>query len=255
MAKPLVEREPRFRVPQATTVNVEIIRLDCQAMPTSAGTLVDLARGGAKLLLEGPLPLDDLVELRLLSEPLELDVRITAAVCWCQPEGDKWALGCRFVPALPQESLERLFVTGLLERRFFKRSPLRLEVQAQWEMEAGFLPAMLWDLSDGGFCLLMPTPRKMGGRVLVAAGDAMQSVTVPAKVQWEMHLGGGYLVGCQFINRQGYEALCSLPAIGKHGASGAAKDGEKRTVKERLRGLVGAFFPTTPAEEPETQRA
>lgn len=252
MSKSFVEREPRFRVPDAKTVEVDIIRLDHQAAPPFAASLVDLARGGAKLSLDKALAMDELLELRLHSERLKLDVRMTAAVCWCQPEGDRWSLGCRFVPALPHDSLEQLFVTGLLERRFFKRSPLRLEVQAQWEMEAGFLPAMMWDLSDGGFCLLMPTPRTMGGRVLVLVGDETHSVTVPAKIQWEMHVGGGYLVGCQFVNRQGFEALSSTPAIARRNAA-AAKNAEKPSVTQRLRGLVGAWFTPTP-EELERER-
>lgn len=247
MASHHVDREPRFPVPAANVVNVEVVKQDCQAAPQGAGKLVDLARGGAKLLLNESLPLDDVVELRLHCDYLNLDLRMTAAVCWCQPEKDKWALGCRFVPPLPPDTMERLFVTGLLERRFFQRHPRRVAVRAQWEMEAGFLPATLWDLSDGGFCLLMPVPRTMGGRVLVLAGDEPKTVTVPAKVQWEMRVPEGYLAGCQFINRRGHAALRSVPAIG--GApQPAPKTADKSKGKRRLRDLVGALLHLTSDE-------
>jgi hypothetical protein len=225
-------------------VKVVITKLHNDDSPPCAGKMMDIARGGAKLLLPAQLPLDDAVEIRLQSEALGLDLRLTAAICWCQPEGSNWTLGCRFVPPIPPDSMERLFVTGLLERRFFTRRPRRVAVTAQWELESGFLPAMLWDLSDGGFCLLMPTPRKMGGRVLVMAGDEGNRFEVPAKIQWEMHIGEGYLVGCQFVNRLGYEALHKLQSAQ---AELLAAKPERPSVRRRLRELVGALF--TPSEE------
>ena len=253
MARQASQREPRYPVGETRSVKVVITKLHSNDLPPCVGKMVDMARGGAKLLLPEQLPLDDAVEIRFESESLGLDLRITAAICWCQPEGSSWALGCRFVPPIPPDSMERLFVTGLLERRFFSRRSRRTEVTAQWELESGFLPAMLWDLSDGGFCLLMPTPRTMGGRVLVMAGEEGNRFEVPAKIQWEMHVGEGYLVGCQFVNRLGYEALYKLHNGQRHNQT--ETPGEKSkipTVRRRLRALVGALF--TPSEEELDER-
>jgi len=243
------QREPRFPVRKAAPVKVVITKLHDKDSPPCIGSMIDIARGGAKLLLPTQMPLDDAVEIRLHSAELKLDLRVTAEICWCRPEGAKWTLGCRFVPPIPPDSMERLFVSGLLERRFFSRRPRRTPVTAQWELESGFLPAMLWDLSDGGFCLLMPTPRKMGGRVLVMAGEEGNRFEVPARIQWEIRNGEGYLVGCQFVNRMGYEALSNLQ---KNHTDGPQPKPEKPTIRRRLRELVGAMF--TPSEEEMDER-
>ncbi len=253
MARLMMTRDARYRPRGGKAVKVTVCKLDAGQEQSFTGELIDIGRGGARLVLGEAMPLDGAVEIRLQSADLSFELCMTAEICWCQAEASRWALGCRFVPKLPEENLTKLFVTGLLERRFFSRKPRRVSVTAKWEMEADSLPAALWDLSDGGFCLLMPTPRKVGSRVLVSAGDGNKAVQVPAKAQWDLRSGDGWIVGCEFITRTGYDALrsiqsCSLPADEEGAAPATARERRseptagkpaKASVGRRLRALVG----------------
>jgi c-di-GMP-binding flagellar brake protein YcgR len=251
MTKEPMPRDDRFRVRSAQTIDVLVAAGDDAASPFGRGELIDIARGGAKLFLAESVPVQDAVEIRLENRDLKLDLSMSAAICWCRPEGTRWALGCKFSPPLPADSLERLFATGVLERRFFRRRSKRMPVIAQWELQNEPVPAMLWDLSDGGFCLLMPTERKRGERVLITLQEpGRETKRIPAKIQWEMRVGEGYIVGCEFLSRAGYEAIA-----GRQDAAASMEHPPvgKTSIRSRFKDLVSTLFTTSNAAEAEDE--
>jgi hypothetical protein len=87
---------------------------------------------------------------------------------------------------------------------------------------------MAWvlDLSPGGFCLLSQDPGDPGERVLLEReGEDAPQTLVTAKVRWQASTDEGYVVGCEFLDKDGYAALleisgCPPPAAEEQPARG-----------------------------------
>ena len=204
-------REPRFDFRKNAVVQISMQTAEGQLTAVAQGHLCDISRGGAKLIVDEPVALQSSVVMRLSNTELHLDLEITGEVCWMVPAPDEgFAIGCTFVPDLPGEILEKLFSTGLLERRIFRRRALKVSAVAKWELEATATDAFLWDLSEGGFCVLSPLARKPGRRLLLTVEAENGRIEIPAKTQWELKVGDGYVVGCEFVNKDGYLLLRDL---------------------------------------------
>ena len=72
---------------------------------------------------------------------------------------------------------------------------------------------MAWvlNLSAGGVCLLSQDPGEPGERVLLELEreDAPQ-VLVTSKVRWQVSTDDGYVLGCEFLDKNGYTALLDI---------------------------------------------
>jgi len=230
--------EPRYKVRNIEFVDVTV-RQDSGTTDAALAEVRDLSRGGASLVVTRPLQFQEALLIKLESAKLGLDLSISAEVCWIRSlDEGRWLLGCSFAPPLPPESLEKLFVSGLLERRSYRRHQTRMAVTAQWELDTNVLPAFLWDISEGGFCILSPQPSKTGRRVLICAQGANEVVQIPAKTQWEMKVGDGWVVGCEFATREGYSLVQKLQSQTR----GEHKGSERRTAVGRaFRAIVDSF--------------
>jgi len=237
-----MKRIPAKRENRIPVRNLQLVRVTVAGGPgqltSSDAVLGDISRGGAKLKLDQPLPFQDHISILLQSPELGLKLTLAARVCWVrqEPEGD-WLVGCTFEPELPKDSLEKLFVSGLLERRLFPRKARRTLVSAKWELDAQTLPAYLWDVSEGGFCILSPQTRQVGRRVLITIEHQGRTEQVQAETHWQAPVAGGYVVGCQFINREGCDLLRELTELQTD-----APASSRRSFKALARQIVGGLL-------------
>jgi hypothetical protein len=203
------EREPRHRLHGLP--EVQLMRQSAEASDAQSvrAQLLDISPGGFKLSLATPLRLGEAVSLAIVTPDHAIDLSLDADVRWIRPgEGKTWSAGCTFNPRLPEETLRSLFSRGLLERRKFPRQKVRATVSVQWELEPNRTAASLRNLSVGGFCLEASERGKPGERVLVFLEDADgKPQSVPGKAQWQMKKGERYVLGCTFVNNQGYPTM------------------------------------------------
>ena len=216
----IIERSRRYSVSENYVVRVTLKHYDEHDRPLmTAAVLVDLSPGGAKLLLGGPFPFEDDLIVSLESEELHLDLALSARICWLRQQGERqWVLGCSFDPQLPDSEIEHLFSYGLLERREAPRQSVRGQATACWQgdEETDETPVGLLDLSEGGFSMLSPASSEVGKRLRLSLDGAEHKlVDTSATVRWQLQVEGGWIIGCEFVHPQAFDALnkcfCSQP--------------------------------------------
>ncbi|MBI3468394.1 MAG: PilZ domain-containing protein [Planctomycetes bacterium] len=177
---------------------------------------MDVSEGGIKLRVGAALEFEEPIGLKLRTEDGHLDLTLSCRVSWLRKE-DKasWLIGCNFVPELPSEALQRMFTTGLIERRRFRRDAVSGRAVAKWELLPGAFGVRTVDISEAGFCILCPKPGQTGQRMLLSHGTGDATITLQAKAQWCAKLERVYLVGCAFVDHQGYLSL--KEALGRSG--------------------------------------
>jgi len=242
--------EPRLSSRKLANVEISTQSADGDWSAVAQGQLCDMSRGGAKMIVDQPVTLQSSVVVRLRKPDLHLDLEVTGEVCWVAPaDGADFAVGCTFVPDLPTDILEKLFSSGLLERRIFRRRALKIPATAQWELDASSTDAFLWDLSEGGFCVLSPLSRPTGRRLLLTVATERGKVAIPAKTQWTLKVGEGYVVGCEFMNKEGYMTLSDLEAIA-NGTKAAAKSDalqisdQRNSLGRKFQAVIDCFLKT-----------
>jgi hypothetical protein len=192
-------KDPRFKIRSGQALEVTLAQNGARPDQSVLARLIDISRGGAKLSLSSPVLFNSDALLRLKSASLGLDLTMTAGMCWSRPEEDRgWLLGCSFSPRLPLEVLSRLIESDVLERRTAARRPRRIPITAQWELDPAPIPGYLWDVSEGGFCFLSPS--KAGEQVTISPVETRRSTAIQARRQWALEVGGGYVVGCSYLN-------------------------------------------------------
>jgi hypothetical protein len=221
-------RPHRFPVmeKQAPTVFVEAVG-EGEEGPAVLGKLLDLSPGGAKVLLDAPLPFQQSVTLRLESDELELHLAMAARVCWIRPSGEDFRVGFCFEPLLDHEVIERLLREGIMDRRRTTRDAIDRPATASWELNPQPTPVTVVDLSRGGFCLCAPLPAEPHSRLrLQVAGADEEFVEATANVQWRLQVPEGYLLGCSLTSQETSALLRSalMPQSPAH----------KRPVRRRL---------------------
>ncbi|HEV3023043.1 MAG TPA: PilZ domain-containing protein [Pirellulales bacterium] len=206
-----VDRPPRYAPQGPQTVVVSVEWADGLGKATAAATLLDISAAGAKLSLEQQLKFNQAISISLTSAG-GLDLSVSAKICWLKPgEAQRWIVGCVFVPELPPAAQQRLFSSGIVDRRTFSRRPVRRAAKAQWELDTTAFDIELHDVSAGGISLRSPRPGRVGTRmVIVATGADGGAVQVAVRVQWQIADDEGYLVGCAFVNVEGHSAMCEF---------------------------------------------
>jgi len=205
----IISREPRYQIAEDQAIAVVIERPVEGGLKTVEGELVDISRGGAKLRTFQPVPIDEAVTLDIKADDLQRTLSVAAEVCWTQPAGrDRWWLGCSFRPEIPDAVLTEFVLGGYLERRRYAREKIAVRTTAKWELHADHTPVWLLDLSAGGFCLLSQTTGRLAERVLLRLEDDQQrEFLVTAMARWQVKTDDGYVVGCEFANKDGYGLL------------------------------------------------
>jgi hypothetical protein len=216
MGKNERRREGRNSAIHPELIHVTLQQAEGQSNQPLAAELCDISRGGANLRLSTPLKFEETATVSLTSESMGLELSLAARVCWvCEDDEHpaKWLMGVKFSPCMPMSVLETLLDNGVVERRLYRRQGSRIPVTARWESDPTNHPALLWDVSPGGFCLLSPTKATRKVRI---TPEGQAHCAVSGATQWEIRMAGGYVVGCKFIENDGFALLQSLdppPAI------------------------------------------
>ena len=171
--------------------------------------LMDLAPGGARLVLDVAVQFQEMVTLRLEGAKLKRSLSASAKVCWIRKtDDDRWALGVSFSPALPEERLDELYSSGLLERRRNPRRSFHAPALARWELTPEPVAVEMLDVSLGGFSVQSPCSAKFDSRMRLTIEDGEEStVDISGRVRWEAQVGDGYMIGCEFTGHGGYTQL------------------------------------------------
>jgi len=202
-------REVRYQLPNAPVVRVmpEDDELS-DACEVHHARLLDLSRHGAKISGSTEIPTGNSIRLRLTIEELGLEFYVTGAVCWCKPSDDaSWLLGCSLQPGFPHGLLDRLADRGHVDRRFDARFQEEVSLSAFWELGGARVPVTLRNYSQGGFCVHSSRPSVPGKRLHLKIN---QSQVIISTVQWELEVGGGYMLGCIFLNPRDFDRLDAI---------------------------------------------
>jgi hypothetical protein len=173
--------------------------------------LVDLSANGARIRLPQHVELHETIEVRLRVKKLSVDFQCAAEVCWSQPFGNEWVLGCAFDSELPEHVLVKLAGNGYINRRTDPRFSIDLTAEVREELGANeWLKVTLDNYSSGGFRLRSMYPIAVGQRVLLSLQEFEQQVAIPGRALWQVETEEGYSVGCSFLNGDGFDRLTSI---------------------------------------------
>jgi hypothetical protein len=203
---------------------------------TTAADLLDLSRGGAKLVLDDSPGIG--AELTLHFDHLACAVRST--VCWSRvDENERSWLACAFDPPLPEDVLEALLREGYLERRRDPREPVKIPAMARWPM-GDPVAVDVRDFSAGGLCLTAPHAAERGQRMLLHLGDDNGTpASAMVEVQWCIRFDDGYLIGCSFLHREGLAAVRRMAPNAAQDVDDSAQPA--RGLRGGLEGLKAAW--------------
>ncbi len=147
--------------------------------------------------------------LRLSVAELGMDFYVAGESCWSKKDANgTWQLGCSLSPGLPDGVLDLLAAKGRLDRRLTSRDHESINVSLAWDLSTAPIPATLENYCQGSVCLFTAVPGDIGKQVRVIVKERMEVVVV-AKCLWQLRVADGYLLGCQFINDDGFAQLCS----------------------------------------------
>jgi hypothetical protein len=201
-------RAERFPVKRLEGIEATVEREDSRGPTVFSAQPLDISEGGIKLRVPVALAFEEPIGLKLSGCDGKLDLILSCRVTWLRRESDSsWQIGCNFVPELPSDALQRMFATGLIERRRFRRDVVSGRAIAKWELLPGAFSVRTVDISEAGFCILSPKPGQTGQRMLLSHGTGDSTITLQAKAQWCAKLERVYLVGCAFLDHQGYLSL------------------------------------------------
>lgn len=190
-------------------------KVDQECSPLG-GQLVDLSPSGAKLYASTFLPAQREITLRLAAADAGIHLEVPATVCWSRPwKSDRWEIGCLFERELPRDAVEKLAAAGCLERRSDERHLVAKWVEIRWERAREIERVVLVDISTGGFCIRAAEEISLGRRLLLQlALPGSQRTYLHATSRWQQPIQGGYLIGCEFDERQDVSKLLDMVASG-----------------------------------------
>jgi hypothetical protein len=160
-----------------------------------------MSRGGLKLAVPVELSMHEIVQLRVESEELQMDLSEPAQIRWVRkdPDSDGWHVGCQIQGSINEDVLEDLAAKGLLDRRNTARHGIKAEAVAQWELCEDRVPVQLLNLSSEGFCLASDEPTNVGSRLKLKLSDdtGESSHEILARSKWQHEFDNGYMIGCE----------------------------------------------------------
>lgn len=242
-------RTNRFEFHGREALNL-IIRVDGKVVDgLQPGRVLDLSRGGAKLILPGSLSIKSRFQLEIDMANLQQPIVKIAEVCSERPmNGLKWLIGCTFEEELSEEVLSQLASDGFLERRRDTRTATAIPAKAQWELASNSTDVTLVNFSAGGFAIHSPEPARLSNRVLLQLEGCKNNSPLLGKICWQSKKENQWSIGCSFVNKNGHRNLLSqLPPDMKQipcGASSTMETVQSRTWIVVTSGLVAAALLT-----------
>jgi hypothetical protein len=206
------------------SIPAQIKRKTLDEKETIDGQLLSLARSGAKVSACACLQFAEEISLQISIAPLGLHIELDAKVCWIRPaDNHQWLIGCSFSAALSDESIDRLAVSGVIERRQHTRRPVNVAATAKWQLQEESFPVALRQYSFGGFCLACQQAPQLdqGVQVLITTSNR-ETYRISGRVRWHLEQDGEHLVGCTFSAGEDFPHL--LEAAEKMRVSGQNKE-------------------------------
>jgi hypothetical protein len=213
----------RFAIRNLEHVYAVVERGDAEHVANLLAEPLDISEGGIKLRLDVPLNFEESIRLILGCVEGPFRMTVSSRVAWLRQDNyGPWLVGCQFVPKLQRDVLEEMFSSGIIERRQFTRRPIQGRALAKWQLEPDLFGVQLIDISESGFCIRSSRPGQVGQRIRLSLEPANGTSTVQAKAQWCMKVDDCFLVGCAFVDHDGWVSLSEalygteahLPSLG-----------------------------------------
>ena len=212
MIRSLVRRDPRYKIKDDAELTVTIERRDGSSCLVHAD-LLDLSVRGAKFKTKESIAVEDVVCVKMeINRPKRI-IAVSGRVRWVTPiTGVDWWLGCAFDVPIEYSILHELAVSGILERRRYRRERISVRTTAKWELNSTQTEVCILNYSPGGgFCMLSQTEGKPGDRVLLRfeLSDGRE-VLVCGTARWQVESEDGYIIGCEFLHTRNSTMLSEL---------------------------------------------
>ncbi len=212
MIRSLVRRDPRYKIKEDAELTVSIERRDGSSCLVHAD-LLDLSVRGAKFKSKESIAVEDVVCVKIeINRPKRI-IAVSGRIRWVTPiAGDDWWLGCAFDVPIEYSILHELAVSGILERRRYRRERISVRTTAKWELNSTRTEVCILNYSPGGgFCMLSQTEGKPGDRVLLRFElQDGREVLVCGTARWQIESEDGYVIGCEFLHTRNSTMLSEL---------------------------------------------
>lgn len=212
MIRSLVRRDHRYKIKDDAKLTVTIERRDGSSCSVQAD-LLDISVRGAKFKAQESISVEDVVCVKIeINRPKRI-IAVSGRIRWVTPiAGDDWWLGCAFDVPIEYSILDELAVSGILERRRYRRERISVRTTAKWELNSTRTDVCILNYSPGGgFCMLSQTEGKPGDRVLLRfeVQDGRE-VLVCGTARWQIESEDGYVIGCEFLQTRNSSMLSEL---------------------------------------------
>ena len=186
------------------------------AVPTADGEpnhyeafLADLSLRGVRLARPVKLLSGQKVVLRLALPAIEVDWTREATVVWTDPrDAESWWIGCSLNEPLEHETIDRMAVAQIVDRRRDSRYAVAELAQIRWELSEDVRDVQVVNFSKGGFCVVGPDDATIPSeRVMLLLEQDDRRTKVPARVMWNRPTSDGHALGCAFTTRDGFVRL------------------------------------------------
>jgi Tfp pilus assembly protein PilZ len=173
------------------------------------GHLADLSLRGVRLVLNEKLLPGQRITLHLILSTIEIDLIREATVCWTEPrDAESWWVGCSLEDKLEDETIDRMAVAKVLNRRRDTRYSICQPARIRWELSDEVHEVQIVNYSKGGFCIVSSdTEAGTSDRVMLLLESEGQRAKIPARVMWQRPMQEGHAVGCSFTTRDGFVRL------------------------------------------------
>ena len=213
--QPEFRREDRYTTGNSRDIQISVSWDDTESLQPLQAELIDISANGARLSVASHLKSKQAVTILVESAAMDVDVRVAARVCWVrQTKRDGCIFGCKFDEELPNGILPRLAATGHIDQRQDARRLASVRGYLRQELvDDDKLAISVNNFSPSGLRFFSPKPVELKQRLMMnletADGDFVEVV---ARSIWQMRTPAGYLVGCSFLNKRGFEAFAqTLP--------------------------------------------
>ncbi len=202
--------EDRYSIDDShgTRVSVAVPTADGESRHYEA-SLADLSLRGVRLALTEKLLTGQQVRLRLALPAIDVDWTREATVVWTEPrDAESWWIGCSLDEPLEHETIDRMAIAQIVNRRRDNRYSVAHMAQIRWELSEEVCDVQVVNFSKGGFCVVGPDDASMPSeRVMLLLEQDHRRTKVPARVMWDRPTPDGHALGCAFTTRDGFLRL------------------------------------------------
>lgn len=201
--------EGRYSITSAAT-RVTVTLTDSQGSDrTLSGQLADLSLRGLRLIVDGRIEPQEVVDLRVEIPRESITFQWAATIRWQQPRDTKtWWTGCELLQPLEHSVIERLAAAHVLNRRRDPRHLVDKPAQVRTELSSQLQDVRIVNYSKGGFCVVCNQPLEFPHeRLMLMIGDNDRQSSIAARVMWRGEMNGAFAVGCAYMSLDGFVRL------------------------------------------------